>query len=881
MTLTTRLMALFVLLTTIPLVIVGYLAYDNGRRTIEQETLNRLTSTTIFKQNEFERWVEGNERSLRGLASRPLIREYAAVLAAQDPAGPEYLAAYASLIEDHLSPNLEEAGGFRDLSILRGDDGFVLISTHEAHEGKYRESEPYFVEGKSRTYVENVSYSLSHGEAVIYVGTPIQDREGDPSTGSGQALIAVLTGHVDLAEVSGIMGQRSGLSQTEDTYLVNKFNFFVTEPRFGEGYALEKALHTDGVEACLGHNEGIGFYDDYRGVSVIGAYRWIPERELCILTEVDQAEAFAPIVALRNTVVVIGLAVTLGAVLLGGFFARTITRPIHQLVRGAGEIGRGNLDYQIGVRGRDEIGQLATAFNEMAADLRHSLGETAHGQRMVLALSQAAQAVQRARTPDEVYQTVGDEVVNLGYHTIIFSLTADRMHLTISHLTFEPGLLQAAEKLAGVTAEAYRQEIVPGSSYEKVITTGQAIFSDQPRESMAELLPRLARPLAGQIAAHLRVEQSIYAPLTSGDEVTGLLWVTGAGLTEADVPAVTAFANQAAIALENARLYGEARAQAEELRKHRDHLEELVDERAAEIKRTNEELIIEVSERKRVGEELRGTLEELGASQTATLNMMLDAEEARRLAEQANAELIIEVSERKRAQADLERSNRELEQFAYVASHDLQEPLRMVSSYTQLLASRYKDQLDADANDFINFAVDGATRMQRLINELLTFSRVSTRGNPFEKTYCEVVIDQALDNLRLTIEDSGAVITNDPLPTVMADGVQLGQLFQNLIGNAIKFRSDEPLRVHVGVERKGDEWVFSVRDNGIGIDPRYHERIFVIFQRLHRKEEYPGTGIGLAICKRIVERHSGRIWLESEPGEGSTFYFTIPMIARR
>jgi PAS domain S-box-containing protein len=243
-----------------------------------------------------------------------------------------------------------------------------------------------------------------------------------------------------------------------------------------------------------------------------------------------------------------------------------------------------------------------------------------------------------------------------------------------------------------------------------------------------------------------------------------------------------------------------------------------------------------------------------------------------------------DVTERRRAEeklkltlADLERSNKELEQFAYVASHDLQEPLRMVSSYTQLLARRYQGKLDAAADEFIAYAVDGANRMQRLINDLLAFSRVGTRAKAIAPTDCTAVLDQALANLKPAIEKSGAVVTHDPLPTVMADDLQLVQLLQNLIGNAIKFHVAKPPCIHVSAEQKGNEWVFSVRDNGIGIDPQYAERIFVIFQRLHTREEYPGTGIGLAICKKIVERRGGRIWVESQPGIGSTFYFTIPI----
>jgi PAS domain S-box-containing protein len=228
---------------------------------------------------------------------------------------------------------------------------------------------------------------------------------------------------------------------------------------------------------------------------------------------------------------------------------------------------------------------------------------------------------------------------------------------------------------------------------------------------------------------------------------------------------------------------------------------------------------------------------------------------------------------------ELERSNAELQQFAYVASHDLQEPLRMVASYTQLLSRRYKGKLDEAADEFIAYAVDGANRMQTLINDLLAYSRVSTQGKAFEPTDCEDVLNQALANLRVALKESDAVVTHDPLPTVMGDDVQLMQLFQNLIGNAIKFRDEKPPAIHIGVERKVTEreWLICVRDNGIGMDAQYADRIFVIFQRLHSREEYPGTGIGLSVCKKVVERHGGRIWVESRPGEGSTFYFTLPM----
>jgi light-regulated signal transduction histidine kinase (bacteriophytochrome) len=254
---------------------------------------------------------------------------------------------------------------------------------------------------------------------------------------------------------------------------------------------------------------------------------------------------------------------------------------------------------------------------------------------------------------------------------------------------------------------------------------------------------------------------------------------------------------------------------------------------------------------------------------------------------------IEDVSERKRAEvalgeanrrkdefvAELARSNEELERFAYVASHDLQEPLRTVASFTQLLARRYRDKLDSEANEFIHFTLDAVARMQALIDALLALSRVGTHGRPLQPTRSEDTLTDALRDLSGQIHKTGAAVTHDPLPTVMADPVQLGQVFRNLLSNALKFRSEQPPRIHVSARQEHDHWIFSMADNGIGISEEHFERIFVIFLRLHTRQEFPGTGLGLAMCKKIVERHGGRIWVESTPQRGSVFHFSLPVAA--
>jgi signal transduction histidine kinase len=282
-------------------------------------------------------------------------------------------------------------------------------------------------------------------------------------------------------------------------------------------------------------------------------------------------------------------------------------------------------------------------------------------------------------------------------------------------------------------------------------------------------------------------------------------------------------------------------------------------------RRLAEEKLRQAEESNRAIRALNAELEERVRQRTAEL-------------EASNRDLQQEIAVRRQIAAELTRSNRELEQFAYVASHDLKEPLRKIRLFLELLEQRCRGRLDDKAGQYLGYALDGAARLQTLVQDLLTYARVGNRGKPLEPTDCTPVFDQALANLEAAVRESGAVVTRAGLPTVRGDGAELVRLFQNLLGNAIKFRKGEAPVIAVQAERQGGAWRFAVRDNGIGIRPEHAERIFAPFQRLHSEREYPGTGIGLAVCKKIVERHGGCIWVESEPGNGSCFYFTLPAV---
>jgi len=712
--LTPRFTIVFILYAAALLLGVGLLAYNTGRESLRSNTISELEGTALRKESNLNMWVAGKQADLAGLTGDPTIIAQATALMTLVPTSAEFRSSQDMLIAS-IQPRM--AGNeFLEVSLIHPETAEVVASTTPDEEGKFKGDQQYFVNGKTGPYVDNPYHSDSLQTTAMTASSPLYAVDGK--------LLGVLAARLDVKSLNTVISRRTNLHETDDAYLVSSSNIFLTQPRLDSDLAgLQNEVRTEDVNHCLQGESGVMEAVDYRNVPSFVAYRWVPDRQLCLIVKIDQAEAYGPISRFGRTIAVISVLGLLIAAALAVGLARTMTKPILALQRGVAGFAKGELDLRLDETSHDELGQLAAEFNKMAEVLTE-------------------QQTHLRRRAEQ-----------------FFNLTLDLL-CTMDSSGRLRDLNPAWERVLG---------------YARADLKGQLLVNFIHPDDLGpttSALQQVTHEARGSFENRCRHRDGEYR---------WLAWVI-------------------VVSTQDQLLYAVAR---------------------------------DVTERRLAEEKLRQQTEELA------------------------------------------RSNRELEQFASVASHDLQDPLRIVSNYVQLLARRYHGKLDETADEFIDSAVVGANRMKRLLADLQSYSNVTTRGKEFAVVELEEVFSGAIDHLRPVIETSGAIVTHDPLPAVIADDIQMCELFENLIGNAVKFHGSEPPRVHMGASRLGEQWLIFVRDNGIGIDPRYTEQIFGIFQRFHNQDQYPGTGIGLAISRRIIERHGGRIWVDSEPGKGTAFYFTL------
>jgi PAS domain S-box-containing protein len=720
------------------------------------------------------------------------------------------------------------------------------------------------------TYYSPIYRRASDAQSMLDIAVPLVDRR----TGAVAAILVAAVRLQPIWDVVSYAATGAGVS----TFVVDEKGRVVAHP--DPSISLRDTLFV--VPSSAGIHAGLSAEKEIMAFAVAA----FGERQLTVVALQPASAALSTV----YLVMVISGATVVAALLAAGVLAWIVVNPITRRITGlasaAHSIAEGNLDVRADDAVDDEFGALGGAFNTMVSALREKVEQALAARQEVVLLNAELEERVRHRTADLERANVALERSNVITDSIIESLPGVFYQITSEgrfvrwNSAFERVTRYTPEEIEALSVLA----LFEGEDKEAFRAATARVFESGEAEIGAHFVPKAGVPIPYWFTGMLKhLDGSPYL-IGMGTDVSALKEIESELRQSVDRFSKAFQTSPYAITITHAEdgrfveVNGAFTAIAGYTRE-----EALADSSIGLKMWASEEDRQRVVNDLRAGKAVNGHEYQFRTKSGANITGLFSAQVLWLSQGTCIMSSIDDITERKRVEEeknriaeDLKRSNKELEQFAYVASHDLQEPLRMVASYTQLLERRYKDQLDDTAREFIAFAVDGANRMQRLINDLLVYSRVQTRAGEPELVELNHVLGQARANLAVAIEESGALVTNDELPVVMADPAQLLSVLQNLIGNAVKFHGEEPPHVHISARESDGEVEISVRDNGIGIRKEHQERIFLIFQRLHNRKDYPGTGIGLALCKRIVERHGGRIWVESDEGSGATFTFTLP-----
>ena len=858
----TRLIFWGLLLTSLPMSLIGYLSYELAQDTLKQEATQRIQTVQLLMRENFERWINGNLQVLRSIALRPLVIQLAQkhfVLDRHAEAG--HLDYFDNLTQVHLKSAVGERGGFKHLSFLHPDTGQILASTQSKTVGQFRERKRFFTQGRSSSFVDKLEYNPTSGEIYLHISMPVIAEGGE--------LVGVIAGSVDWGEMTQILSQGKVGNEATHTYLLNSFAYPVVLPNRDKNQGLPlRAFHSSGIDQCLAGFQGDGEYLDYNATEVVGVYQWLAGYGFCLITEQPAKEVYHSLTALTEQWLIIFIT-TLGfAIVISLLVTRRILLPLNKLLFGVTQVTHGNLLYRVPKPSRDEIGRVAKSFNSMLDQLQLL---TTSRTKLTAEIEERKQVESRLRDAEMLYRSLFDQspdgilLINpITFKIVRFNTSAHETlgwtreeFATLYFYDFEAEFDLA--RLKDLVEDLRIKRTVDMNSQLKhhdqklirvkvtislVEVDGQelihAVFRD-----ISEILQRMADLEQSETRFRRAITAAPFPVLihTGDGEILQVsdswLVLTGYEISEMrDVENLTHL------------FIG-------------DKFSTFIESPTQLLENDDKINDGEFNILSRNGDRLTWDF-----SSTSVGKLSDNREVFMRMA--------VDVTGRNKNQEKLEQSNKDLQQFAYVASHDLQEPLRVITGFIELLAKRYQGQLDDKADKYIDFITDGADRMRNLISGLLSYSRVISRHNPRKYFDVNDALREVTQDLSVLLEETGAEVTYDEQPHITAEKDQIKQVFQNLISNAIKFNKSPNPAVKISSYLEQGYWSFSVCDNGIGIDEKYRQRIFDIFQRLHSREEYDGTGIGLSITKRVIERHSGKICVHDSELGGTCFTFTIP-----